>query len=221
MPANKSLQSISITPLLMKDEKEASGFDLKTDEVIWSEFVKGSEAAFLFIYNKYFDTLFRFGYQFSKDQEFIKDCIQDLFVELNRTRSTGSIVRSIKPYLLVSLKRKMLYYQKRARKFIYKNDLLSGYDFQISYSHEDKLIDQQLEAEQKEKMNLAINTILSKRQREVIYYLYYEKLAVDEISKIMQLSRRGVQNLSYKAVAILKSHFELILIFVFTLLNLY
>jgi len=113
----------------------------------------------------------------------------------------------------------MLYYQKRARKFIYKNDLLSGYDFQISYSHEDKMIEQQLEDEQKEKMNLAINTILSKRQREVIYYLYYERLSTDEIASIMQLSRRGVQNLSYKAVALLKSHFELILIFVFTLLN--
>lgn len=214
MSVNKSLSNIPLPYENFENRNDLSGFEFKSDENIWNEFQKGNEAAFLFIYNKYFDTLFKFGFQFSRDHDFIKDCIQDLFVELNR-RSVSK-VKSIKPYLMVSLKRKMLYYQKRASKFIYKNDLLTGYDFQISYSHEDKMIDQQIEAEKKEKMNLAINTILTKRQREVIYYLYYERLSVDEIAEMMQLSRKGVQNLSYKAIAILKSHFELMLAFIFS-----
>ncbi|MFW5761234.1 MAG: RNA polymerase sigma factor [Cyclobacteriaceae bacterium] len=213
MPVEKSLKRIATADYTIKRKNETSDFDQKSDEAIWIEFKKGSEAAFLFIYNKYFDTLFKFAFQFSKDQDFIKDCIQDLFVELNL--SSVKQVRSIKPYLMVSLKRKILYYQKRASKFIYKNDLLSGYDFQISYSQEDKMIDQQLEDEQKIKMSNAINSVLTSRQREVIYYLYYEKLSVDEIAEIMHLSHRGVQNLSYKAVAILKSHFDLIIIFLF------
>ena len=65
-------------------KKVVSVFDSKSDAEIWEEFSRGSEAAFLYIYNRYFDALFRFAYQFSKDQDFIKDCIQDLFVELNK-----------------------------------------------------------------------------------------------------------------------------------------
>jgi RNA polymerase sigma factor (sigma-70 family) len=205
--------SKTIEPTLpLKKEKHVSLFASKPETEIWQEFVRGNEAAFLYIYNKYFEVLYRFGFQFSKDQDFIQDCIQDLFMELNSNKKLE--VRSLKSYLMVSLKRKIIHYQKRASKFLYKNDLLSGYDFQMSYSQEDKIIDQQFEDEQKARMNNAINTVLTKRQREVIYYLYYEKLSVEEIAELMHLSRRGVQNLSYKAVAVLKNHFELILIFI-------
>jgi len=213
---NNTLSNITELTPESKKVSNNSIFESKSELEIWRDFNRGSEAAFLYIYNKYFDVLFRFAYQFSKDQDFVKDCIQDLFVELNSNKKLE--VKSIKAYLMVSLKRKIIYYQKRASKFLYKNDLLSGYDFQMSYSHEEKLIDQQFEAEQKEKMNEAINSVLSNRQREVIYYLYFEKLTVDEIAEIMKLSRRGVQNLSYKAVGALKNHFELMVIFIISIL---
>lgn len=188
---------------------KVSRFDSMSDNGIWKEFAKGNSAAFLYIYNKHFDDLYSFGFQFSKDADFIKDCIQDLFVELNQKKKSRSI-KSIKSYLFVSLKRKIIYYQNRSKKFIYKTNLLDGYDFQMSFSVEDRLINQQFDKERKAKLNKAINTILTKRQREAIYYLYYERLSIDEMAELMPVSRRGIQNLVYKAVRILKSHFELI-----------
>jgi RNA polymerase sigma factor (sigma-70 family) len=107
---------------------------------------------------------------------------------------------------MISLKRKILYYQKRSKKFIYKNDLLEGYDFQMAFSQEDKIINQQIEQEKREKLNKAVQSILTKRQREAIYYLYYENLSIDDVADLMKITRRGAQNLLYRAVSLLKSN---------------
>lgn len=177
----------------------------RNDTEVWESFRKGDQSAAVFLYNKYFDTLYQFAFQFSQDQDFIKDCIQDLFVELIK-KPQKSKVTSVKSYLMVSLKRKILYYQKRLQKFIYRNDLLEGYDFQLSFSHETKIIGQQFEVEKKEKLNRIINTVLTLRQREAIFYLYYEQLTIDEMAEVMQLSRRAAQNLLYKSIKILKQN---------------
>jgi RNA polymerase sigma factor (sigma-70 family) len=188
-----------------------SGFAVLPDSEIWNKFISGDQAAFIYIYNRYFDILFRFAYQFSHDQDFIKDCIQDLFIELNTSKSKKP-VSSIRAYLMVSLRRKIHYYQKKASKFIFRQDLLQGYDFQMNFSHEAKIIDQQFETEKKERLNQAINQILSRRQRELIYYLYFEKLSIDEVAQVMQLTRRGAQNLLYKSIGLLKKQFKSIAI---------
>lgn len=188
----------------------SSKYDHLSDQKIWNEFRKGDDLSFLFLYNKYFDVLYGFGFQFSKDPDFVKDCIQDLFIELIDKRKRLSSVRSIKAYLLVSLKRKIFYYQKRGKRLIYKSNLLEGYDFQINISHEDSIINQQFDKEKKDKLNKEINNILTKRQREVIFYLYYERLTVDDVADLMMVSRRSVQNLIYKAVKLLKNHFAIL-----------
>jgi RNA polymerase sigma factor (sigma-70 family) len=193
-------------------ERYSSKFENLTDVEIWNEFKKGNDSSFLYVYNKYFEILYGFGFQLSKDRDFIKDCIQDLFVELNHHRSRLSEVQSIKAYLMISLKRKILYYQKRSKKFIYKNDLLEGYDFQMAFSQEDKIINQQIEQEKREKLNKAVQSILTKRQREAIYYLYYENLSIDDVADLMKITRRGAQNLLYKAVSLLKSNLSSIII---------
>jgi RNA polymerase sigma factor (sigma-70 family) len=186
--------------------ESSSKYNLLSDSEIWNRFKNGDNSSFLYFYNIYFSNLYGFGCQFSKDKDFIKDCIQDLFVELNNNRSRLSEVRCIKAYLMVSLKRKILYYQKRSKKFIFKHDLLEGYDFQISFSQEDKIINQQIENEKREKINHAIQTILTRRQREAIFYLYFEKLTLDDVAELMKISRRGAQNILYKAINLLKSH---------------
>lgn len=189
-----------------REEKSMSKFEHLSDPEIWHSLKKGNDAAFIYLYDKYFNMLYGYGFQFSKDSEFVKDCIQDLFVEINNSRGRSGEVRAIKPYLMVSLKRKILYYQKRSRKVIYKDDLLRGYDFQMTFAHEDRIINQQFELEKKKKLNKALRKILTKRQREAIYYLYYERLSMDEVAGLMNIGRRSAQNLLYKAISMLKSN---------------
>ena len=52
------------------------------DADMWAEFIGGSKTAFDFLYDKYFSLLYGYGMQFCTDKSLIKDCIQDLFIEL-------------------------------------------------------------------------------------------------------------------------------------------
>ncbi|MEQ9287163.1 MAG: sigma factor-like helix-turn-helix DNA-binding protein [Cyclobacteriaceae bacterium] len=48
---------------------------------------------------------------------------------------------------------------------------------------------------------------LTKRQKQAIYYFYYEDLSYEEVSEIMGLNNvKSTRNLVYKAINILKSH---------------
>ena len=59
---------------------------IKPDVQLWKDFVLGSDVAFKIIYETYVQTLFKFGLHFTKNEDLIQDCIQDLFVDLHKYR---------------------------------------------------------------------------------------------------------------------------------------
>ena len=120
-------------------EKSASGrnmFFSQSDQEIWKAFKEGNEVAFAHIYNLYFSVLYRYGSQFSRDRNFIKDAIQDLFMELLRKRTRLSDTNSIKYYLFKSLKITIINKLKRQR--IDYHQQVDGFNFGISLSVEEK-----------------------------------------------------------------------------------
>src|SRR5690606_36156630 len=77
----------------------------KDEAAIWEAFKKGNESAFIYIYETYFDQLFVYGKQFTRDEDIVKDAIQDLFITLRKSRAGLGSTDSIKFYLYKSLKR--------------------------------------------------------------------------------------------------------------------
>lgn len=176
----------------------------KTDLEIWRAFKAGDEIAFIHIYNQYFNTLFRYASQFSRDRNFIKDAIQDLFFELIRKRSKLSDTKSIKFYLLKSIKVNIISQLKRKK--IDYHDSISGFQFGLTLSVEDKIISLQLDEEKKLRINHALNKLKTK-QREIIYYYYFEDLELSEIAALMHFNNpKSAQNLLYRALNSLKSY---------------
>ncbi|MCL4483994.1 MAG: hypothetical protein M1445_15515, partial [Bacteroidetes bacterium] len=53
-----------------------------SDKELWIDFISGNNDAFKTIYEKYFPELFKYGCYFSDDEDLVKDCIQDLFINL-------------------------------------------------------------------------------------------------------------------------------------------
>ena len=51
-----------------------------SDKELWIDFLSGEKEAFKTIYEKYFPELFNYGCYFLDDEDLVKDCIQDLFV---------------------------------------------------------------------------------------------------------------------------------------------
>ena len=70
------------------------------DADMWAEFIRGSEKAFDHLYGKYFALLYGYGMQFCTDKAVVKDCIQDLFIEIWSKKETISAVHSVKYYPL-------------------------------------------------------------------------------------------------------------------------
>ena len=77
------------------------------DDLIWQAVRAGDEEAFERLYQLNFRDLFYYGRQFLHDEEAVNDAIQDLFVDLWRTRRSLSPARSVKYYLMASLRRKI------------------------------------------------------------------------------------------------------------------
>src|SRR5690606_31157982 len=77
------------------------------EEYLWTAFREGSENAFDLIYGKMFPVLFNYGYRLCQDEEQVKDCIQNIFIEIWQKRNQVKKVYSLKHYFLKIMRRKL------------------------------------------------------------------------------------------------------------------
>ena len=177
-----------------------SGFAHKEDGTIWQAFKSGDESAFVHIYNTYYPVITSYAYQISKDNDLIRDCLQDFFIDIRLRRNKLGNVKSIKLYLLVSFRRRLLKYLEAERKAQDKNMEIARDEFQIQVSCEDLMIENQLDQEQKEKLEKAFAQ-LSNKEREALYYFYYENMSYSEITELFKYTQvKTTRNLVYQAL---------------------
>lgn len=177
-----------------------------TDLEIWRAYKKGSESAFIYIYEEYFPTLMNYGFKFSKDRELIQDCVQDMFIDLRESRNNLSDTDNIKPYLYKALRRRILQSLKRESSQVGIDEGFKPFEFTIS--HEEHLINRQLNEHQVSKLKEAIVN-LSLKEREAIFHFYYELHSYEQIAEIMGYSDvKTARNLVYRAVNSLRQALE-------------
>ncbi|WP_162415892.1 RNA polymerase sigma factor [Cyclobacterium roseum] len=181
---------------------KARSVDKIPDATLWDQFRNGSDAAFIEIYEQYFDRLFAYGMRLIGDESLTKDGIQEVFFDLKNLRKKLGPTDHIRFYLLKCLKRKL--FRQRSGWEQRRADLLDKEGFGFELSHEQILIDQQLDTEKMEELNRAIAE-LSPRKKEIIYYFFYEDLSYAEIRELMGMdSDHTTRNLMYKALAFLR-----------------
>lgn len=173
------------------------------DAVLWRRFKSGSESAFIAIYSAYFDALFVYGCQFTKREELVEDAVQDLFLDLRRRREKLGDTDNIRFYLFVSLKRRLV---RELSKWYNRWEGFSGeVVFLPNLSHEQILIQQQLDEETAKQLSKAVS-LLPPKKREILYYFYYENLTYEQIREIMDFRKvKSVRNLLYETIGILRS----------------
>jgi len=172
------------------------------DSKLWDDFRAGDERAFTKLFLTHYDALCSYGRKLTADEELVKDCIQTLFQKLWRRRQALGPVSIVKPYLYKALRRAIGDETKLLRRH---SLLLPTYkdEFDVTYSHEDFLVAQQLSQEQSAKL-LAVLNRLSKRQREAIYLKFFDGFSYDKISEIMALNLQSVRNLVHQALKVLQ-----------------
>lgn len=180
--------------------------DSQHDVEIWNAFRLGDKSAYAKIYEDYFDALYAYGRKFIPDATQVEDAIQDLFINLWRTREKLSSVDNIKFYLFRSLRRDIRRISEK-EKSIEKIDF-DGFLFanehpgeEYTSHHTDEELTQKL-------MQILKN--LPKRQLEAITLRYYENFGIEEIASIMDVSEKTVRNTLHNSLTLLRKNSNLL-----------
>lgn len=165
------------------------------DLLYWQQLQGGGELGLKKLIERYFNTLQNYGYKFIRDEDFVKDCVQEVFIEIWSRRSRLSTPESVRAYLLGSVRKRVLRegFRQRINRDDEAADLENDLTF-VEFSPEWSVIEQESLAETTQRISDSLNQ-LPKRQREVIYLRYYQNLDRDEIAEIMGVNPQSVSNL--------------------------
>lgn len=170
---------------------------------VWQHFRHGDQSALARIFNENYESLYFYGKKLVTDEDLVKDCVQNLFLKMWVTRHKLMAVKSVRPYLLKSLRRHIgdqMLSKNRQKLF---NERFAG-EFEVIFSHEDFLIALQTSQEQSDALVNCLN-LLPSRQREAIFLRFYEALDYEKIAEVMNLNIQSVRNLIYQSLKTIKS----------------
>jgi RNA polymerase sigma-70 factor (ECF subfamily) len=172
---------------------------------------RGDKEAFLTLYQSHYQSLFCYGFSLSTDRDLTKDCIQELFLEIWKSRpSLNKEVKNVRSYLFTWLRRKISREFSRLAKEKLLGDGAEDFPF-IQYSYEELLIAFQQSEEKKEQLRNALKK-LTRKQLEMVKLKFYENLSYRAIADQTSLTPRTVYNLIYEAIRHLRESMKLALI---------
>lgn len=188
-----------------------------SESQLWQAFRSGNKQAFDYIFENYIRLLYSYGHKLTAKSAVVEDCIQDLFIELWEKKHLLGDTNSIKYYLFKSLRRKLIRAVEKEKHVLGQTTGDITYNFNITFSHETQLIENQITEEQHKNLTDALAT-LSKRQKEVIYLRYFSNLSYEEVASIMGLNLNSTYKIVSKAIHTLKQQLRLPVIMLLFLL---
>lgn len=182
-----------------------------TDTELWGKLRSGDSQSLKAIYENEFDYLYNYGRKICSETSKVEDSIQELFITIWNRRETLSTTDSIRKYLAISLKRKLIRSLKKDSK-TQLSDEFQEYTFGVELDIEEQIINKEISEENADKIKEAFQK-LSGRQKEVIYLKYYMDLNYEEIGESMDINYQSVRNLMHKALNSLGKYVKMIVLF--------
>lgn len=172
------------------------------ETILWVAFKGGDVRAFEQLYNRYFEVLANYGHRYCTDKQQLEDAIQDVFVDVWRRRQHLSDVESVKFYLFRALRHQVI---RNTRNDLLETseDINDFLDFLVAFSSEQQSIEQETHVSQTQAVTKAIAQ-LTQRQQEAINLRFYHGMSLDEMTRLMSLSKQSVSNLLFKAYSVLR-----------------
>ena len=182
--------------------------DFSEDLLLWQQFRAGDKEAFSLLFHKYSDVLLKYGLTLGLDKDVVKDCVQELFIELWRYHTTIAEVKTVRLYLLTSF-RGVVYRNRMAAKkwvnwqpgFEYRNEALQ------TESPEHTTIDVEGAAAKEQMLMQEVNK-LPGRQREAVFLRFFQELSYEEITEVMSLNYQVVRNMIHRAIKTLRQRLD-------------
>ena len=173
-------------------------------QLVLLKFKTGDRDSFEEIYNEFADQLFAYGAKITTDRELLKDCIQDLFIDLYKYNPTIRNAELLEYYLYKSLKRliiKKLKKDKRLEGFGYEHS-----SFNLIFSAETDSFPEELINEQIELLQKALKT-LDDKKRELLFLKFDSGLNYNEIGDLLDMKPDTVKKQVYRILQYLRGNF--------------
>jgi len=174
----------------------------ETENIIWESFQKGSRTAFEQLYNVYAPMLFNYGFSITNDTNFLKDVVQDFFVDLWRKKADLTTPNNLKSYLVIAFRNRLFKTLKKNPKFENEEE----FNTESAPSPETVWI---LEIEnelQNQKLKTALQS-LPDRQKEALHLKYFNGMSSKEIAEVLEVNVQSVSNILYRALTALRKKF--------------
>lgn len=184
---------------------ESSSYREMDDKSLWSHVLHGDMKALAVLYERHYELLLNFGLKYCNSEEFVKDCIQDVFVKIctSKRLSHTDYVRS---YFLTSLKN-MIYDKLASSPTV---DQLDEHFFELRI--EDAGL-QFLFKDNDEALRISRQFVKAYRslrgnRRVAIYLRYVKGLSYKEIAEVLHINQQSSMNLVSRALASLRSSID-------------
>lgn len=174
---------------------------------LWQSFKKGSLGAYEQLFNLFYQDLYGYGLKLCSRPELVRDSIQTLFVTIWERKEHLGKVRSVKAYLLASLRRKIL---KELRKERNINEFLSyqeSFAAPVQMSIEESMIRNELAESQKQALLEAFK-YLPERQKEILFLKYYNGMSYKEMEEILSINYQSIRNHIHRALQKLRARLK-------------
>ncbi|RMD64903.1 sigma-70 family RNA polymerase sigma factor [Candidatus Parcubacteria bacterium] len=163
------------------------------DRRLWENLRQGDSRALEQLFQTHYTALFDYGLKLAGQSELVKDAIQDLFIYLWEKRTTLANAASVRAYLLISFRRRLLSAIDRQREQRQALHEIAQERPDNAFSAEDSLIFAEVKESQKQALKKAFETIPA-RMREALYLKTYTCLSYAEIAQVMDVRPQVARN---------------------------
>jgi RNA polymerase sigma factor (sigma-70 family) len=174
----------------------------QVDPTVLAAIKNGDKRAYAAIYRIYYSRLYNYGYKFTRNILAIEDCIQEVLTSFWINRQKIESITSFESYLFVSFRNRLL---KSLQEKQLNTETLrdEDYQFELELSIDQLMINADSLFEQQTNLKAALNN-LTERQKEAIYFKYYENLEYEQIARILNISTKATYKLVARAIAELR-----------------
>jgi RNA polymerase sigma factor (sigma-70 family) len=177
------------------------------EEQLWQSFKDGNLSAYERLYNLYYQDLYAYGLKLCSRRDLVRDSIQSLFVTIWDRKDHLDEVRSVKAYLLASMRRKILKKLREDRSTGSSVSIREEIANTVQISIEESIIQDELEEIQIKALQEALEC-LPQRQKEILFLKYYNGMSYDEIEEILSINYQSIRNHIYRALQKLRTRLK-------------
>ncbi|WP_145672302.1 RNA polymerase sigma factor [Chitinophaga polysaccharea] len=173
------------------------------NHIYWERLRKGDKQALFALYNNTYSHLLRFGLKMGSNDELVKDCITQLFLQLWTKQATLPPVTNVQGYLFTALKRQLLdqlAYQAKIHAAIHR---MTDKEAENELSYEEMIIRSQQDEEIKHRLQQALKA-LTPRQIELVRLKFFEGMTYEQIAAQTSQTVKTAYNTIYDAIKTLR-----------------